>query len=73
MAGTPHPKRRKAWKFDRFAEGLSAWGLRLKGYRILARGFRVPVGEIDIIARRGRVLVFVEVKARNDLTAAAES
>lgn len=73
MSLDPKPKRRKAWKFGRFAEGLSAWGLRLKGYRILARGFRAPVGEIDIIARRGRVLVFIEVKARTDLTAAAES
>ena len=73
MAGTLKPKKRKAWKFGRFAEAFSAWGLRLKGYRILARGFRAPVGEIDIIARRGRVLVFVEVKARHDLKAAAES
>jgi putative endonuclease len=40
--------------------------LRLKGYRIVARGFRVPVGEIDIIARRGRTLAFVEVKGRAD-------
>jgi len=38
--------------------------LRLKGYRILARDVRTPVGEIDIVARRGPVLAFVEVKAR---------
>ena len=41
--------------------------LRLKGYRILARNFRVPVGEIDVIAGRGRILALVEVKARADL------
>jgi putative endonuclease len=38
--------------------------LRLKGFRIIARDFRVPVGEIDIIARKGRLLAFIEVKAR---------
>jgi putative endonuclease len=38
--------------------------LRLKGFRIIARNFRAPVGEIDIIARKGRLLAFVEVKAR---------
>ena len=44
--------------------------LRLKGYRILARNFRVPVGEIDVIAGRGRILALVEVKARADLATA---
>ena len=47
--------------------------LRLKGFRILARRFRTPVGEIDIVARRGRVVAFVEVKARADLVTAGES
>ena len=56
----------RAWRFGRLAETACAWVLRLKGYRIVARGFRVPVGEIDIIARRGRTLAFVEVKARAD-------
>ena len=55
------------------AERLAAWLLRLKGYAILARGLRLPGGEIDIVARRGRVLVFVEVKARADIAAAAEA
>lgn len=71
-----HPTRQprqKAWKFGRFAETLAAWSLRLRGYRILARGFRVPVGEIDIVARRGELVVFVEVKARQDKPTAAES
>ena len=65
--------RRKAERQGKRAETLAAWWLRLKGYRILARDFRVPVGEIDLVARRGRLLVFVEVKRREDLSAAAES
>jgi len=61
----------------RRAEALAAWWLRLKGYRILARG-RVTgrgtgAGEIDIIARRGRTVVFVEVKARPTLAMALEA
>jgi putative endonuclease len=70
---SPAKTKRQAWLRGRFAETLSAWVLRLKGFRILARGFRVPVGEIDIIARRGRLLVFVEVKARANHVEAAES
>ena len=42
--------RRKAYGRGRRAEALAAWWLRLKGYRILARGFRVAAGEIDLIA-----------------------
>ncbi len=57
----------------RRAETLAAWWLRLKGYRILARGFRVASGEIDLIARRGRVLVHVEVKARPSIEEAREA
>jgi putative endonuclease len=44
-----------------------------KGYRILARRFKTPLGEIDIIARRRRALVFVEVKARERADEAAEA
>ncbi len=47
--------------------------LRLKGYRILARNFRCPAGEIDIVARRGALLVAIEVKRRNDAGTAAEA
>jgi putative endonuclease len=51
-------------------ENLAAKHLRNKGYKILARNFRCAVGEIDIIARDGKTLVFVEVKTRayNDPT-----
>ena len=47
--------------------------LRLKGYRILATRVRTPVGEIDIVAQRGRLLIFVEVKQRKSREAALEA
>ena len=56
--------RQQAEKRGRSAETLACWYLRLKGWRIVARRARVPGGEVDIIARRGRTLAFVEVKAR---------
>jgi putative endonuclease len=45
-------------------ENIAAKHLRNKGYRIIARNFTCPIGEIDIIAREGPTLVFVEVKTR---------
>ena len=51
----------------RRAETLAAWWLRLHGYRIVARRVRTRVGEIDLVARRGKTLAFVEVKARDRL------
>lgn len=68
-----HRTRRRAWRYGRLAETACAWHLRLRGYGIIARGFRTPVGEIDIVARRGRTLAVVEVKARADFAAAAEA
>lgn len=65
--------RRRAFRRGRLSEALAAWLLRLKGYRILGRRVKTPVGEIDILARRGAVLAVVEVKARHDVTAAAEA
>ena len=66
-------KRQKAEKRGRGAETLACWYLRLKGWRILARRARVSGGEVDIVARRGRTLAFVEVKARATEDAAAWS
>ncbi len=47
-------------------ETLAAWYLRLKGWRILGRRVKTPRGEIDLVARRGRTVCFVEVKWRSN-------
>lgn len=65
--------REAAEKRGRGAETLACWWLRIHGWRILARRARVPGGEVDIIARRGKILAFVEVKARATEGAAAMS
>ena len=66
--GPQAPKRRRprsaAYRLGLRAEALAALFLRLKGWRILARRYKAGTGEIDIIARRGRTVIFVEVKAR---------
>ena len=55
------------------AEAIAALLLQLKGYSVLARRMKTRAGEIDLVVRRGRSLVFVEVKARQDMDAAAEA
>lgn len=64
-------KRQAAEQRGRGAETLACWYLRLRGWRILARRARVNGGEVDIVARRGRTVAFVEVKARASEDAAA--
>lgn len=54
----------RAQRRGRWAETLTAWTLRLSGHRILARNYKTPMGEIDLIAKRGRLVRFIEVKAR---------
>ncbi|MGQ9364781.1 YraN family protein [Azospirillum sp. ST 5-10] len=66
-------ERRRTEAYGRFAEALCRLSLRLKGYRILAERLRTPLGEIDIVARRGDTLAVVEVKARADWAAASEA
>jgi putative endonuclease len=71
----PAPQKSEA-RIAAFQTGLSAESraaayLIAKGFRILARRFRGPGGEIDIIARRFNLLLFVEVKARASLDEAA--
>jgi putative endonuclease len=51
-------------RLGRRGETLAAWYLRLKGWRILARRVKTPRGEVDLIARRGKTVAFVEVKWR---------
>ena len=67
----PRPERVAAHFTGLSAESRAAAYLMAKGYRIVARRFKTPVGEVDIVARRRDVLVFVEVKARNTLDDAA--
>ena len=51
-----------AYKTGQIAESITAWILRFKGYRIEKRRYRTPVGEIDILASKGGLLVVVESK-----------
>ncbi|PZQ22772.1 MAG: hypothetical protein DI569_06870 [Sphingopyxis macrogoltabida] len=53
----------------RRAERRAAWWLRLHGWRILGERLRVPAGEVDLVARRGRTLAFIEVKWREQAAA----
>lgn len=64
-------RRRRALRRGRLAELLCRWHLRLRGWRIVARDWRCPAGEIDILARRGGVLAAIEVKTRRDRDSAA--
>ncbi len=66
-------RRREAWRRGHIAETLCMAWLILRGYRIIDRRRRTPVGEIDIIARRGRTLAIIEVKARQAVSDALES
>jgi putative endonuclease len=69
----PRPERQIAFRTGISAESRAAAFLIAKGFRILARRWKSPVGEIDIIARRRSLLIFVEVKARDRLDDAAWS
>src|SRR4029077_5520292 len=69
----PRPGRVAAFRLGLSAESRAAMLLIAKGHRIAARRWKTPVGEIDIVARRRRDLVFVEVKARENLDDAAEA
>lgn len=65
--------RLRAFRLGLDAETRAAWALRLTFHAILARRWRCRMGEIDLVARRGRTLVFVEVKARASEAAAVEA
>ncbi|MEW5729807.1 MAG: YraN family protein [Pseudomonadota bacterium] len=72
MSGREAARRRGAR-----AEAFAAWWLRLKGFRVLERGLvtgrGTGAGEVDLVARRGRLLIFVEVKARPRLADALDA
>lgn len=72
--GRPSAKstsKHRAHRFGVRAEWTAAAWLSIKGYRVLDRRFLAAGGEIDIVARLGDVVAFVEVKARGDLGVAA--
>ena len=73
LVQAPRAERQIAFRTGISAESRAAMFLVAKGFRILARRWRSPVGEIDIIARRRSLLVFVEVKARERFDDAAWS
>ena len=66
-------RRHKAYRRGHRSEWLAALALMLKGYRIVARRYRTKLGEIDLIARRGDLVMIVEVKARPTLMEAMEA
>lgn len=65
--------RAEAERRGRKGEALAAWWLRLTGWRIMAQRVKLAVGEVDIVARRGRTVAFVEVKWRRDAEALASA
>ena len=67
------PGKQDAYKRGLKAEKLAAVFLKIKGYDILAQRFKTPVGEIDLIARKGETLVIAEVKQRGSVEDALES
>ncbi len=66
-------KRIRAERLGRWSEYRAALALLLKGYRIVALRYKTKAGEVDIIARRGDLVIFVEVKARKDLRAGVDA
>jgi putative endonuclease len=62
---------RRAQRRGRLMEWLCCWHLRLRGWRVVARDWRCPAGEIDILARRGGRLAIIEVKSRGEVADAA--
>ena len=72
MADAPKA-RRKAERRGHRAEWLAVLFLRLKGYRVVATRYKTHAGEIDIIARKGDLAIFVEVKARRETQVAIDA
>jgi putative endonuclease len=66
-------RRQAAYRRGHAGERLAALRLLLGGYRILARRYRTKVGEIDLVARRGDVVAFIEVKRRAELVMGLEA
>jgi putative endonuclease len=73
VADDARRRRFRAYRKGHRGEWLAAFSLMLKGYRILARRYRTKLGEIDLIARRGDLVLIVEVKTRRTLMEAMEA
>ena len=71
--GRSADERRRAQRLGRWAEFAAAALMLLTGHRIIERRYKSPVGEIDLIAKRGGTYLFIEVKARATLDAAAQA
>ena len=71
LAKLAAPERVAAFRTGLSAESRAAAYLMAKGYRILAKRFRTPYGEIDLVARKRNLVAFIEVKARASLDDAA--
>jgi len=69
----PKHTRQKRHRAGQRAEAVAAFYLNLKGYHIVARRYKSPHGEIDLIAKRARRIIFVEVKYRQTYEEAAHS
>ncbi|BCH28395.1 UPF0102 protein [Mesorhizobium sp. L-8-10] len=65
--------RLRAYRRGHRSEWIAALALLVKGYRIVARRFRTKLGEIDLVARRGDLVIIVEVKARPTLAEAMDA
>ena len=72
-ARAARPEKIAAFRVGISAESRAAAWLIARGFRILARRWKSPLGEIDIVAARRQLLIFVEVKARASLDEAAEA
>lgn len=60
-------KKSISYYFGIIAEKFSAWYLRLCLYKILQHRFKTPFGEIDLIAKKNKQIIFIEIKARNNI------
>lgn len=66
-------KRKRAQRWGHVSEWIAAASLMFKGYRILKLRYKTKVGEVDIIARKGTLIIMVEVKARQTIEAAYDA
>ena len=72
-AGDRLDRKRRSERKGRRAEYFAALALMLKGYRIVSLRYKMAVGEIDLVARKGDLVAFVEVKARRDLASGVDA